>query len=177
MDLLDIFDPEPKKTVDVPAAKALPTEVAKVFGETLPEGILQRAKAAADAHDAEKAVRAAYDNERGRLQQELDHQLATLGEQWQRAKTLRDEAVSALEVAMKAEKITKIPMTDRQDIKTKDIPGKRKQITLTWLKEPEGVVVKTYGMGAPQTIWNAVPKSASRTVIEIPDRYEDEPEG
>ena len=78
---------------------------------------------------------------------------------------------------MKKEKITKIPMSDRPDIKVKTTPGKKKPITLTWLKDPEGIVVKTYGEAAPKTIWDGAPRTDPKTTVEVPDRYEDEPEG
>jgi len=51
-----------------------------------------------------------------------------------------------------------------------------KPITKTWLCDKEGPVVEIFGAGAGDKIWEVAPKHPDKTEVNIPDRYEDEPE-
>ena len=150
--------------------------------------VATRAKTAAEAHDAYTSAKATYDLERSQLQKEVDEKLAKLKEAMLAAKTAREEAVAALGAAMKKDKITTIPMTDRPDIRIKSGKGKKLGITKKWLVDPEHVAVKAYeealagepsiktGKEFATKIWDEQPKSEASETVVVPDAYEDEPD-
>lgn len=178
--LLDIFDGDPTPSQPKPAgaepgaSPVVPTS-GHVFGHGLGDDLRDAARSAADAADAESAAKAALDLRRGELQAKMDVELTWLKEAHKAAATTLHEAEGRLKTLMEVEKISRIPMDDRPDIRLKVVPGTKRDITKTWLSEPEGVVVKTYGPDAPKVIWDAVPRSDPRTDVIIPARYEDEP--
>lgn len=186
--LLDVFDttpdPKPSSLPSTPPPSveraATPSEAPKpagpIFGHGLSDDTRQAAQTAADAVDAEAATKAALDVKRDVLQAKMEQELLDLEKAYKDAKTRRIEAEAVLMKVMGIEKITKIPMDDRPDIQIKTIPGRKKNITKSWLDDPEGVVVKTYGAGAPDVIWGAVPKDPSRTEVIVPSKYDDEPD-
>ena len=188
-DLLDIFGggaepPLPSATAPKPLVKTTepsqpePTPVAgQFFGSSLSEDVQKAARAAANAADAEATAKAALDVERGEIQAKVDQKLEPLNKALRDAREARKEAEDFLMKVMTAEKITKIPMDDRPEIKIKVTPGRKKPVTRKWLAEPEGVVVKTYGAAAPGIIWEAIPRTDPTTTVIVPARYEDEPMG
>lgn len=147
------------------------------FGDDHAPELEKAIKEATKASDAARAAKAALDYEKGELTAKLDKKIAPLKEAWKTAETARKEAEEALLRVMQAEKVSKIPMDDRPEIKIKVTPGKKKPITRKWLADPEGVVVKTFGAKAPGVIWDAVPKSDGKTEVVVPPPYEDEPRG
>ena len=171
MDLLDIFEkPEPElSAADLAAAigetfaTAIPKDV------VLPDHLVQQASAAARAHDSAVAVKVAYDNELDRLQKEVSAKLGALQEQHTRAQEILRETIEGLETAMDAEQVSRIPMEDRPDIVLKTTPGRKKQVTKTWL-------IDTYGSEEAKKIWDAVPKHPDKRKVVVPDRYQDEPD-
>lgn len=150
--------------------------------------IATRATQAAQAHDAYAAAKAAYDVERSELQKEMDGKLAKLKETMVAAREAEAEARAALGAAMKKDKITTIPMTDRPNIKIKVKKGSKKGITRGWLVDPENVAVKAYeealkgeptiktGKEFATKIWDSQPKSEDSETVTVPDAYEDEPD-
>lgn len=190
--LFDIFDgaedPKPASSeLTPPAAPSAPPPShepqppkpeprPRAFGHGLSDETVQAARAAAEAVDAETAARAALDARKDVLQAKLEQELADLSKAYNDAKIKRSEAEALLLKVMGVEKITRIPMDDRPDIQIKVTPGKKQNITKTWLDDPEGVVVKTYGPAAPDVIWNAVPKGKPKTDVIVPAKYDDEPD-
>ena len=215
MELDDLFElpkvrlkgASPKKTAPEPAGPTTSKKIAEALDDEpkpqdeadLDVDIATRAKTAAAAHDAYAAAKAAYDMERDRLRDEAEEKLAKLKEAMVGAKVTRDEAVGSLGAAMKKDKITTIPMTDRPDIRIKPIKGSKKGITRKWLVDPENVVVKAYdaarrgqdsfeeddgsvfvvpksGKDFAVKVWNEQPKSEDTETVIVPDPYEDEPD-
>ncbi len=179
MDLTDLFDG--------PKAKNPETSPQETSGG-LSEDLTARVKTAVEAHDVAKAAQASFDNERARLEQELEDKLGSEAAKWKVAREASKEALDALAVAMKKEKITQIPLTDRPDIKIKVTKGRKKSVTRTWLVDPKEIVVKSFdaalkgekpfanGVEAAKKIWAGVPSGESKSEVIIPSRYEDEPD-
>ena len=150
--------------------------------------IADRARAAAKAHDAYAVAKAAFDEERSRLQKEADDKLTTLKATLSSALEIKIETESALGTAMKKGKITTIPMTDRPDIKLKTKAGSKQGIKKGWLVDPENMAVKAYeealageptfksGVDFASKLWDSQPKSEATQTLTIPDAYEDEPD-
>jgi len=150
--------------------------------------IADRARAAAKAHDVYAAAKAAFDEERSRLQKDIDEKLATLKAIMSGALSVKIETEVALETAMKNGKITTIPMTDRPDIKLKTKAGSKQGIKKGWLVDPENLAVKAYegalngsplfksGVDFAGKLWDSQPKSEGSQTLTIPDAYEDEPD-
>lgn len=177
--LMDVFDdkPEPEKApASAPtAAPSRPTP--SYYGPDLPEAVSSAVSQALKAADEARATKAALDAQKEEIKATLDRKLAPLNKSYKDAQERLKEAEGVLLKAMQAEKISKIPLEDRPEIKIKVTPGRKLSITRKWLADPEGIVVKTYGPSAPGVIWDAVPRSEERTEVVIPPPYEDEPEG
>lgn len=175
MDLTDIFEGGgvPTPPTDAALAEVIAESIRTSMRETaasgLPEPLLKQARAAAQAHDAVAAVRLAYESERQRLNDEMDKRLAPLRDQYTRVQENLAEAVTELHAAMDAEKVTKIPMPDRDDIVVKIFPGRKTPITKKWL-------IGTYGPEEAKKIWDAVPKKPDTCGVVIPNRHQDEPD-
>lgn len=148
---------------------------ASAFGHDHSPELDAAVKAAARTADAARAAKAALDQSSSDLMADLNKRLEPLKAALNVAEKLRKESEIALLRVMEIEKVSKIPMDDRPEIKIKITPGGKKPITKTWLSDPEGVVVKTYGPGAPSVIWDAVPSKEAKTEVLIPPPYEDEP--
>lgn len=187
--LMDIFDDEsnPENHPEMPVAtppwadsesvkKDVAPSTGAIYGSELPDEVRQAAQNAAQAADDVAEAKAALDYEKGIQRAKLDKLLDPLEKSLKAARDACTEASSHLMKVMKAEKITKIPMDDRPEISIKVTPGRKGSITLKWLSDPEGVVVKKYGPLAPKTIWDAVPRTQPKADVVIPPRYEDEPE-
>jgi len=174
MDPTDLFEDAGKKqkTTDANIAEAIAETLASGNPRRdldLPESLLQKARSAAQAHDSAEEIKTAYDNERDRIQKEVEERLADLKSRHDQAQEILDESVESLKEEMEESGITKIPMIDRPDIVLKNIPGRKKPITKKWL-------IGTYGSETAKQIWDAVPNYPDKQKVVVPDRYQDEPD-
>ena len=162
MDLTDIFGEQ---------AKPMAAKIADALAETpVPKApsLHDQAKAAAKTADELAVARVAYEGARARLTAEMEAKLKDSKLAYDQAQSDFDGQSQALQAAMEQAEISKIEMPDRPPIVIKTIPGKKKQITLTWLKD-------TLGKVPAEELWKRVPKSDDTTDIVIPPPYGDEP--
>lgn len=176
--LMDVFDdkPEPDKAPSTATTPTTSTPTPSFFGPDLPEQVANAVGQALKASDEARATKAALDAQKEEIAATLERKLAPLTKSYKDAQERLKEAEQVLLKVMQAEKISKIPLDDRPEIKIKVTPGRKLSVTRKWLADPEGVVVKTYGPSAPGVIWDAVPRSEERTEVVIPPPYEDEPD-
>ena len=151
MDLSDIFggDISPKETV-----------------ETEPLG--EQAAAAAAAYDETRAHKAQYEHQRNELLEEIDRKLDGLKTAWQDARERSNGLLADLKTAMEDSDTLSISMSDRKSVHIKTIAGRKKTISLKWMKE-------TLGIQHANDIWRKVGKTPDKKELIIPPRFEDEP--
>jgi len=165
-DITDIFDAPSEKPTG-----STSTEIAhQLADEDVPKvsPLVEQANELAHTADQARAAQAAYKIAKQEALAKIEAQLAGLKEAAKEQQAVLDAAAKEMQAAMEEAGVSEIPLYDRKPLRLKTTPGKKKGITLTWLKKHLGDVEKA------TSIWEAQPKSDPTTEVVIPGPALDE---
>ena len=133
-----------------------------------PDGLAEKAEAAAAAFDAAASASASYNQRRGELLEEVDRALTGLKSNLDSARDAFTGASSDLRAAMEAAGVTRVPLVDRAPVEIKIKKGQKRNVTLKWLKT-------ALGHDEAKSLWKKLPTYDDKTDLHMPSPYDDQP--
>lgn len=116
------------------------------------------------AHDHYYDLESNYNVQRAIYEDEIRLKLSDLKSRLDTARIEFESRRDALLELMRSHNIKEVACDDRDNIRLEIQPGKRKQITKSWL-------IERFGEEEGQTIWDSGPKSDDKVTIKIEPKY------